>query len=105
MPCISSKLHDEDRRAGNLAGSGSVERLEVLFRFAFPDTLTTTAFGGLDHDREADFPGHCQTLFRRVCATLVVYMVWDSDNPIFPNLDVRNSFARPWDARHACMLC
>jgi hypothetical protein len=62
MSSVASKLHDENGRTGDFAGSGLVESLEALLLGSLSDTLTTTAFGSLDHDREANLLGPLKTL-------------------------------------------
>lgn len=54
MPGISGKLHDEDGRAGDFAGSSLVKSLKLVLMGNLSDTLATTTFGSLDHDGETN---------------------------------------------------
>jgi hypothetical protein len=54
-------LHDV--RTGNFAKDSPKRVLEILRIVDFADTFATAAFGGLDHDREANDLSSLESLF------------------------------------------
>ena len=102
---IACKLHDEDGRSRNFAGSSVVQLLEVLLILNHADTLSTAALGGLDHDGETNLPRRRETLCGRLDATLLVYLILDCDNVVVVYHDLVNAGTRPGNARNAGVLC
>ena len=102
---VTGKLHNEDRRPRNFSSGSIVQADEFLFLLDLSNTLTTTTFGGFDHDGETDFLGLCKTLLGREGATLIVDIVVDGDDTVLINPDIVDARSRPRYAGHLGVLC
>ena len=105
MASVTSQLHNEDRRSRNLVGGGVVQGVELFLVLDLSNTLTTTTFGGLDHDRETDFLGLRQTLFWGKGAALFIDLILDCHDTIFIELHGVDTGSRPRNTRHTGVLC
>ncbi|PNY27761.1 Uncharacterized protein TCAP_02317 [Tolypocladium capitatum] len=105
MPGVAGQLHDEDGGAGDLAGGGLVQGLEVVGADGLADALAATALGGLDHDGEANLLGLFQAILPRGDAALGVHVVRDGDDAVIVDLDAVDARPRPGDAGDGGVLC
>jgi hypothetical protein len=105
MAGVSSQLHDEDGRTRNLVGGGIVESDKFLLVLDLSDTLTTTTFGSLDHNREANLLGLLQTFLRGESTSLAIDIVLDCHDAVFIELDSVDTGSRPGDTWHTSVLC
>jgi hypothetical protein len=105
MSGVAGKLHDEDGRTRNFAGSSLVHGSEFLLVVDLTDTLATTTLGGLDHDGEPNLLGCNETLLGGVHATFVVDIILDGDDVVLINLDLVDTLSWPRDTGYFGVLC
>ena len=102
---VTGELHNKDRRPRNLSSGGVVKADEFLFLLDLSDTLTTTTFGGFDHDGETDLLGLRKTFLGREGATLIIDIVVDGHDTVLINPNSVDARSRPRYTGHLGVLC
>jgi hypothetical protein len=92
------------RLTWNFTSDSLESSLELFSIIDLPDTLSTTTFTGLDHDRPTNLLCLDQSFLPRVNASLLVRLVWDSDVTLGRKNGIRDSRTGPWHTWHFGVL-